>query len=408
MTRILFVDDEPRVLDGLARMLRARRGVWTMSFALGGEVALQRLDAETFDVIVSDLRMPDVDGLSVLTYARDHQPGAVRIALSGQTDIAMLTQTVSIVHQLLAKPCDAATLVTVIERIVSVQTLLWQPDLRCVVGQLGELPVLPCTYARFADALDDPEVPMGQIVEIVKQDVALAARCLQLANSAYFGARKRVETLHQAVSFLGTAMLHTLVLSSAAFSAFTPSSRLTHTQLEGIQRHSAAVASVARHLLDDPELGQQAFMAGMLHDIGRLVLATSDPHDVETLRLAWAEGADPADPPPGMCDATVTHAEIGAYLLGVWGLPYPIVEAVALHHHAERARPRSFDVLSAVYAAEALIQEHLADEAQARREIEAQLLAYLSTINPEATGAQIGAWLAEFRARAPEVLGTAS
>src|SRR5688572_86255 len=107
MNRILFVDDESRVLDGLARMLRGRRNVWNMSFAVGGAAALKRLDTETFDVVVSDLRMPDIDGLAVLTYARDKQPGAVRIALSGQTDLRMLTQTVSIVHQLLAKPCDA-------------------------------------------------------------------------------------------------------------------------------------------------------------------------------------------------------------------------------------------------------------------------------------------------------------
>jgi HD-like signal output (HDOD) protein len=404
MKRILFVDDEPRVLDGLARILHARRRVWELSFAVGGAAALKQLEQDAFDVVVSDLRMPDVDGLDVLTYVRDHQPGAVRIALSGQTDLRMLTQTVSMVHQILSKPCDAQTLVAVIERVVSMQAVLGHPELRQVVGQLGDLPVLPRSYAQFADALDDPDVPIREIVGIVEQDVGLTARCLQLANSAYFGLRGGVETLHQAVMFLGTSMLRSLVLSSAVFSAFTPSAQLSHEMLEAIQHHSMAVASVARQLVDDAELGEQAFMAGMLHDVGRIVLAASRPADPRTLLLVLAEGAHPSDPAPSNPGAAVTHAEIGAYLLGVWGLPHAIVEAVALHHQLDHPSGGRFDVLGAVQVAEQLVQVQLTACAEARRDLELQLLAFLSRFNL-GESSDPSERLADLSARAAGLLG---
>lgn len=397
MMQLLFVDDEPRVLDGLQRMLHSRRRIWNMTFALGGKEAIEQIDARPFDLIVSDLRMPPPDGLSVLAYARDHQPRAVRLALSGQTDVGMLTATVVLVHQLIAKPCDPATLMGIIERIESLQQLLGSPELRQVVGHLGKLPVLPVTYHRFTTALDDPDIPISEIVHIVEQDVALSARCLQLANSAYFGPRKQVDGLQHAVSFLGTAILRTLVLSSAVFSSFRPSPRLSYRALEGIERHSLAVASVARHLLPEPHLAQQAFLAGMLHDVGRLVLASSAPQDLATLPFVEQETGEGGDPDPTDPVVTITHAEIGAYLLGVWGLPPTIVEAVAHHHHPERIAAHEFDVLGAVYMAEGLLRERQAHDTSRRTAAQDRMLGYLSTLS---TGPAPAELLADLRDRA--------
>jgi YesN/AraC family two-component response regulator len=218
MPNILFVDDEQRLLDGLARMLRPQRHIWNMQFVLGGKAAIAQLDASRFDIIVCDMRMPDVDGMTVLRHVRDHHPSTVRIALSGQTDLATMTQTVTVVHQFIAKPCDAARLRSVLERVCMLQTLLQQPRLQQVVGHLGDLPVLPRIYDQLCLAFDDPETTMRQIVRIVEQDVAVAARCLQVANSAFFGLRRPVDTLDQAIAYLGMTTLRDLVLSSAVFS----------------------------------------------------------------------------------------------------------------------------------------------------------------------------------------------
>jgi HD-like signal output (HDOD) protein/CheY-like chemotaxis protein len=369
MQRILFVDDEPRLLDALSRMLRPRRHEWDMTFVVGGEAGIAALDAESFDVLVTDMRMPVVDGVAVLRHARERSPRTVRIALSGQTELAVMTRSVSLVHQFLAKPCDPVVLRSVIERVCALQSLLNDPLLQHVVGQLGELPVLPRTYARFAAALEDPETSIKSIIRIVEQDVALAARCLQLANSAYFGLRRPVDTLEQAVTYLGIGMLRDLVLSTAAFSSFKPGRQLTNEGLARLERHSVVVANVARAILDHHELGQQAFMAGMLHDIGVLVLATCGSSASGVLAdheiCGWTD-ADPerqasdVDADGAVRNATVgrvTHAEVGAYLLGLWGLPHAIVEAVAFHHQPARARPDRFDVLGAVYTANQLVHE---------------------------------------------------
>ena len=365
MKTILFVDDEPRLLDALARMLRPRRHEWDMTFVAGGEAGIAALDAGTFDVLVTDMRMPVVDGVAVLRHARERSPRTVRIALSGQTELAVMTRSVSLVHQFLAKPCDPVVLRSVIERVCALQALLNDPHLQHVVGQLGELPVLPRTYERFAAELESPETSIASIVRIVEQDVVLAARCLQLANSAYFGLRRPVDTLEQAVSYLGIGMLRDLVLSTVAFSSFTPGRQLTDAGLARLERHSVVVANVARAILDQHELSQQAFMAGMLHDIGVLILATCgtsasgavSDHEI----CGWTDGdgerhAADADVRHDTMER-VTHAEVGAYLLGLWGLPHAIVEAVAFHHQPARARPDRFDVLGAVYTANQLVHE---------------------------------------------------
>jgi HD-like signal output (HDOD) protein len=376
MQKILFVDDEQRLLDGLSRMLRPNRDVWEMTFALGGQAAMAQLDMRQFDIVICDMRMPVVDGLAVLRYARDHSPRTVRIALSGQTDLDVMSHSLSVVHQFLSKPCSPSTLRSVIERVSSLQSVLEHPALQAIVGQMVELPALPRTYQRFTEAIEDPETTIRAVVKIVEQDVALSARCLQLANSAYFGLRRRLDTLDQAVMFLGVSTLRAMVLSSSVFSSFRADGRLTYAELEQLERQAVLVANIARLLPDHEEARQQAFMAGMLHDIGQLILATLDA-DLLT-EMEELEGIGCAE--PGQTAAEITHAEVGAYLLGLWGLPLSIVEAVAFHHHPERVPSDHLDVLGAVYVAGELVREasHADDQIQASRS--STLTAYLESI----------------------------
>src|SRR5215469_9947183 len=116
MTRILFVDDEPKVLDGLRRLLRPQRLQWDMSFIEGGEAALALLDQSPFDVIVSDLKMPGMDGTALLERAREHHPQVVRIVLSEYADLEAAFRAAQVAHQLLLKPCDAEMLRVAIDR----------------------------------------------------------------------------------------------------------------------------------------------------------------------------------------------------------------------------------------------------------------------------------------------------
>jgi len=299
---------------------------------------------------------------------------------------------------------------SVIQRICALQSLLSDPNLQHVVGRLGELPILPRTYEQFAAALEDPDASLQSIIQIVAQDVVLAARCLQLANSAYFELQRPVETLDQVVTYLGMAMLRDLVLSSAAFSSFKPGGRLTDEGLERLERHSVVVAKVARALLDQHELGQQAFMAGMLHDIGMLILAKRGPfafgkqvgHEGGELldgdTGGRGEDVDSGSTVPEVTTGRVTHAEVGAYLLGLWGLPHTIVEAVAFHHQPARARPDRFDALGAVYTANQLVHELELRDGSANPPDAAELRTFLESVG-------VAGRLPEFRAIAGAIVG---
>jgi HD-like signal output (HDOD) protein len=364
MRHILFVDDEPHILDGLQRMLRPYRQVWAMSFALGGEAALAHLATTPVDVVVTDMRMPGIDGPTLLSHVQERFPQIVRIVLSGQTDLATMIRTTPVAHQFLAKPCDGPTLITVIERVCQLEDLLQDAALRQVVGRMDKLPPAPRLYTALTRALEDPGTSLSEIARIVEQDVAMAAKCLQLVNSAFFGPSRRVTSIQHATSYLGINMLRSLVLSSEVFGAAETMPRSVGSRREQALEHEGLlVANLARALVGDRSRVDEAFMAGILHDIGTLVLATSLPDVVENvIAHATKEGLPMYEVEREWFG--VSHAEIGAYLLGMWGLPYSIVEAVAYHHAPQYPNGGTghpgLDVRGAVCVANLLAEEQAA------------------------------------------------
>jgi HD-like signal output (HDOD) protein len=356
MKRILFVDDEIRILDGIRRMLYSERDRWDMQFALGGEAALQACEAGSFDVVVSDMRMPGMDGATLLGHIRDRYPKTARIILSGHSEIAMATRAVPVAHRFLAKPCDAAKLLATIERVCALQELLCAPEIRNIVGKVGELPSLSATYMSLTRTVSDPDAPVEKVAHIIEQDVAMSAKVLQLVNSAFFGLAQKVNTLQGAVGYLGMDTIKNLALASEAFRAFVPNKAISQSIYESMQRHAQATALIAGALPVEHKTRDVAVVSALLHDIGRLILASVMPGEFVSTRAAATEKG---------CAVFLTeeellgtsHAEIGAYLLGLWGLPNLAVEAIANHHHPERAPHSDLDCTAAVYIADLLAHE---------------------------------------------------
>jgi len=356
MRRVLFVDDEPRVLEGLRRMLRPQRHDWEMAFAPGGEAALALMEASTFDVIVSDMRMPGIDGATLLCRVRELYPQMVRIVLSGHTELSTALQVVPVAHQFLTKPCDAEMLRVAIERACHLRALLNDESIRRPVTALGDLPSLPRTYEALAQALADPDASLQKVARIIEQDVGISAKVLQLVNSAFFGIAHSMTNIQSAVSFLGINTLKNLVLSVEIFRAFKPKRDLPGFSLEKLQHHAQLTAHIAARLPVPKHLADVALVAGMLHDVGKLILAWRLSGHFEKV-LAESLGARCAVYKVEERLDGFSHAEIGAYLLGLWGLPYTVVEAVALHHGPNRVPHQNFDAISAVYAANLLAHE---------------------------------------------------
>jgi putative nucleotidyltransferase with HDIG domain len=357
MRRVLFVDDEPEILAGLQSLLRRYRNKWHAEFVAGGESAIEALSRGPFDVIVTDMRMPKVDGAQLLKYVQQNHPQMVRIVLSGHSEVEAALRAVPVAHQFLSKPCDAKMLEETVDRACNLQALVSDDTVRAMVGQIKRLPSVPRVYQALMTVMSKPDASIGDVAAVLEQDMAMSARILQVINSAFFGLPQRVTRARDAVSYLGLNMVKSVVLMSELFAASNDQPVPKGVSLESLQRHAFLTAAVARKLIPEKRKADDAFMAGLLHDIGKLIIATQIP---DHLRQVEERMEVPARPPMYVVEeglVGVSHAEVGAYLLGIWGLPYAIVEAVADHHHPERVATPSFDVLTAVHVANALANE---------------------------------------------------
>jgi putative nucleotidyltransferase with HDIG domain len=350
MKRILFVDDEQQILDGLRNLLRKQRGQWEMAFALGGQAALDELSRGTFDVVVSDMRMPGIDGVALLRRVKELYPATARIILSGHAEREAVINALPVAHQFLSKPCDAEVLRSVVERAFGLQKLLQDETVRGVIGKVDRLPSIPKTYWDLNQAASLPNIGLVDLAKIVEQDAALATKVLQLVNSSYFGLAQRQTSLQQAVAYLGTELLKALALTAHVFiAADLPA--VKGFSLDDLQQHSVRSARIAKRLLSDKQRASEAFTAALVHDIGKIVLAMSKP-DIYAQVIVVSRETKRADHVVEKELFGVTHAEVGAYLLGLWGLPLSVVEAVAYHHHPELTE--ATDILVAVHVANAL------------------------------------------------------
>lgn len=338
---VLFVDDEPLVLNGVERMLRSMRHDWRMVFCTSAADALIALDRQPFDVIVTDMRMPEMDGASLLRIVADRHPSVLRLVLSGQAEQDLLVRVSSYAHQLLSKPFEAQHLKDKIAHLLGLRALFTDAALGAVVARLGVLPSLPSLYSDIQAELTSPYPSSDRVGAIVARDVAMTAKLLQLVNSAMFGVQRHINDPVQAVRFLGLETIKTLALSAQVFATVT-GRRLAGVDPEALWAHSLAVSTCARQLAIVERLDAvgvaECVSGGLLHDVGKLVLAEGLRDEYGAIVARGREAG------VALCEAeqttlATTHAHVGAYLLGIWGLPEGVVTCVGSHHAPLRSQP---------------------------------------------------------------------
>ncbi|HKX33022.1 MAG TPA: response regulator [Blastocatellia bacterium] len=356
MKKILFVDDESRILDGLRRMLRPMLNEWEMAFVTSGAEALETLAAGPFDVVVSDMRMPGMDGAQLLTEVRRHYPEVVRIILSGYTEHEQTLRSLGPVHQFLQKPCDSAAIKETVGRSCALRDLLTGEPLQRAISRMEPLPALPALYLELVDALASPQTATRRVGELIAAHPLIEAKLLEVANSGAFNLPRSLSSAANAVTFLGPATVMALALMIEVFSLFRPDQlpESFSAELWAQSLHVGIFAKrAARSEGQGPELSEEAFVAGLLHRVGSLMLACLQPESYQrVLDLVRAGRRSLEEAELEVFGAT--QAEVGAYLLGRWGLPTSIVEAVAYHQHPERCLARSFVPLTAVHVGAAL------------------------------------------------------
>jgi putative nucleotidyltransferase with HDIG domain len=362
LKRILFVDDDLNVLDGLRNVLRKQRHEWEMVFATGAEGALRELETAPFDVVVTDMRMPGMDGAQLLQIVKDQYPGTARIVLSGHAEREAVMRTLPVAHQYLSKPCEEEQLRNVITRTCNLQALLHDEKIRDVIAHFDALPSAPKLYWEITEAASRPHTTLGDIATIVEKDPALVAKLLQLVNSAYFGLACRVTSIRQAVQYLGLDLIKGLALADRVFAGatFKP---IDNFSVDLFQRHSLLTAQVAKKATTGTPRNEEVFAAAIMHDIGKVLLACGFPDRfAEAVRIARERNECLHAVEPEIFGTT--HAEVGAFLLGMWGLPFTIVEAVAYHHRPELVAGGDRDVLIAVHLAEVLVDAGTGEDAE--------------------------------------------
>lgn len=356
--KVLFVDGESGALRELSDQFAARSLAWEPLYCVGGLAALNLLHRSPCAAVVTDLRLPDMSGEQLLDHVAREHPEVHRVVLADLGDLQALLHCVGNVNQFLILPCEMERLLIVLERAVTFSLWLPSQSLRELLGRLPQLPSPAAHYTRVVQELQADPPALEKVGGLIAQDPAMTARVLQLANSAAYGLPTEDVDPVATVRELGLANVKSLLLLAHTYSNFTKQDAAGFSVTE-LWQHSYAVARRAAELARLagalPAVVQESATAGLLHDLGKLALFANLPEHgrrvcdlVKSRNLPWWQAEQEV--------FGATHGEVGGWLLGLWGLPVSVVEAVALHHHPARFMNRGFCPLTAVHLANAFVR----------------------------------------------------
>jgi putative nucleotidyltransferase with HDIG domain len=322
------------------------------------------MKAKQFDAVVSDMRMPEMNGAELLGRIKDEFPEAVRFILSGHSDNELVMRSIGCTHQYLAKPCDPVSLVASLNNSFALRGLLGREELVAQLSKVSSLPTLPDTYQELLAALADENSSIEVVARIISKDVGMTTTILHMVNSAFFGLPRKVESPQRAVSILGLETIKSLVMMAGVFDQLKiqPFHNLS---IELIYSHCLKVGvkaqKIARYLELDKRVVDESFMAGTMHDIGKAIMLVYLREELsQAFEVSEVEGMSVFEAEEAIHD--ITHAEIGAYLLSIWGEPDPIVEAVARHHHPGATENADISALTCVHLANAFYHYDSTDD----------------------------------------------
>ncbi len=357
MKKILFVDDEQEILDGLRNTLRKYRREWEVEFANGAEIALAMLQDRTFNIIVSDMQMPNMDGATLLAKVKKAYPMMARVILSGYSNPDAMAKAFPLAHQVLGKPCDVKLLHSTITRIFAWQEHIQDPQLQAVVGKIDLLPSPSQTYLELRQEMQTPGADLKKIAKIISHDPSLCSRLLKIVQSPFFLGGNPITNIEQATSYLGLDTIRALLINTEAYRLLETMEPTSSFSFCHFQSHSLRVASMAKKMMTIPSHKEEAFIGGMLHDIGKIILALFYSEAYNRIYNTAHSSGPPTHRVTHQLEKQMlgfTHADVGACLLGLWNLPLAIVNIVAYHHDPALGGPE-FGTLGAVHVANALV-----------------------------------------------------
>jgi len=359
--RILIADADVEVLEGFRQTLSQQ---WTITAATGGNAAFAEMKKEPCDVVVADLSLPEIDGAELLSRIRKEFPKTILFILATEPDKERVMKNVLGAHQFLTKPCDPATLKSAIERALALDVWVASNNMRELIARVRTLPTVPSLYFEVLAALRSPDASTEQVGAIIAKDMAMMTKLLQVLNSAYFGLSRKISDPVEAVGILGFDAVKSMVMALKLLSQYDKVKPI-YFSIDRLWRHSTQVARSARQLVlnytSDRTMAETAFTAGLMHDLGKIVLASNFDEQYRGVQsLAIKQQLPLWEVEKEIFGAN--HGEIGAYLLGLWGMPLDLLEASALHHTPSLTITKGFTPLTAVHVAN--VFEHEANPAK--------------------------------------------
>lgn len=357
--RVLFVDDEPGIIDGFRRILRRHRNRWELDFAHSGDHAMAMLAQNPYDIVISDIRMPGMHGVELLDRIKQNYPDTLRIVVSGHADMELTLESARVAHQFIAKPVESDVLLGRIERSLALRSLLRSRKLRELVASIGNLPSLPVLYEELVRCIREDRISLSEIGRIIQKDPAMSARILQMVNSAFFGLARQVVSPADAASILGINTIKQLVLVIKVFDIFKDANVDLHI-IGNYLNKSQRIALLARNIAAREGMTKvgcdSAQLAGSMVYLGHLMAANFFPNEFRQVKgfsqeLLAGERTDELEDFVLGCRFNL----LGAYLLGIWSLPDQVAEAVAYYTAPAESNNFDFSPLTAVHIAEALI-----------------------------------------------------
>jgi HD-like signal output (HDOD) protein/CheY-like chemotaxis protein len=354
--RILLADADS---EALGEFQQALGETWDVVLVPNGTAALLEMEMRPCEVVVADLDLGEIDGSDLLNHIQANYPKTIRFILAREGDRERMVKQVLGTHQFLGKPLESSTLRNSIEGAIALESWIPKTSIRELIGRIRTLPTIPSLYLEVQAVLRSPDATTDQVGALIAKDMAMTTKLLQVLNSACFGLSRKITSPTEAVGLLGFETVSSMVMAIKMLSEYDKV-KPVYFSIDRLWRHSTEVARTAKQITmwqtEDAALAEMAFTSGLMHDIGKVVLAANFDEQYRGAQ-SLARKQDLPLPEVEKEIFGASHGEIGAYLLGLWGMPVDLLEVAALHHHPERSLNKNFSALTAVHIANALERE---------------------------------------------------
>jgi HD-like signal output (HDOD) protein len=366
--RVLFVGADPLWFSEIKRDVECLYPDWSCLLMPDVGAASENSDWRIADgLVVEGAATGAREWLDTVKRERPNTNCLIRCDLS---DKSVIDAWKGLGFTLASSASDASMLARRLVRNARLLEWMADPAIKRLLPLIRKLPATPRLYTQVMEELRSPNSSLDTVAHLLRQDPVMSAKMLQLVNSAFFGSAREVTDMLEAAMILGSDRIKSLVLVAGVFSQYndaegispTIAALLAHSIRAGIYARSIALAETR-----NAEMAEAAFTAGVLHDIGKIVLAGNMPErylEVRGIRASKEISSNAAE----LEVFGATHAQVGACLLAAWGLPLSILEALAWHHEPDRCGERGFSVLAAVHAANALAHESEGEPAEINQE----------------------------------------